>query len=33
MGKVARINAKKQLCANGVIPAYENYYIRILDKS
>jgi hypothetical protein len=33
MGKIARINAKKKFCANDVIPAYENYYKRVLDES
>jgi len=33
MGKIARINAKKNFCANDVIPAYENYYKRILSES
>ena len=32
MGKTARINAKKKICANDVIPAYETYYKRILDE-
>src|SRR5260370_25702775 len=30
---IARLNAKKKFCANAVIPAYENYYKRILDES
>jgi len=33
MRKIARINAKKKFCANDVIPAYENYYKRVLDES
>ena len=33
MGKTARINAKKNFCANDVIPAYENYYKRIVSES
>ena len=33
MGKIARINAKKNFCANDVIPAYEAYYRRVLDES
>ena len=33
MGKTARINAKKNFCANDVIPTYENYYKRILAES
>jgi hypothetical protein len=32
MGKIARINVKK-FCANDVIPAYENYYKRVLSES
>jgi glycosyltransferase involved in cell wall biosynthesis len=32
MGKTAHINAKKKFCANDVIPAYENYYKRILAE-
>jgi hypothetical protein len=31
-GRTARINAKKEFCANDVIPAYENYYKRVLDE-
>src|SRR6266567_290734 len=33
MGKTARIHAKKNFCANDVIPAYENYYKRVLAES
>ncbi len=33
MGKIARLNAKKNFCANDVIPAYEAYYRRVLDES
>jgi len=33
IGKIARINAKKNYCANDVIPAYENYYKRVLAES
>src|SRR6266704_2808903 len=33
MGKIARINARKKFCSNDVIPAYENYYKRILAES
>jgi len=33
MGKIARLNAKKNFCANDVIPAYETYYKRILAES
>jgi len=32
-GKIARINAKKNFCANDVIPAYENYYKPFLAES
>src|SRR5437016_4191713 len=33
MGQTARLNAKKNFCANDVIPAYEAYYKRVLDES
>jgi len=33
MGKIARLNAEKNFCANDVIPAYETYYQRVLDES
>src|SRR6266852_1159655 len=33
IGKIARINAKKNYCANDVIPAYERYYKRVLSES
>jgi glycosyltransferase involved in cell wall biosynthesis len=33
MGQRARLNAKKNFCANDVIPAYESYYRRILEQS
>src|SRR6202521_4240546 len=33
MGKIARINAKKNFCSNDVIPTYENYYKRVLSES
>ena len=33
MGNIARINAKKEFCANDVIHPYENYYKRALDES
>src|SRR6266852_6127651 len=33
MGQTARINAKKNFCANDVIPAYESYYKRVLSES
>ena len=32
MGQLARINAKKNYCANDVIPMYERYYERILAQ-
>jgi N-acetyl-alpha-D-glucosaminyl L-malate synthase BshA len=33
MGKIARLHAKKNYCANDVIPAYESYYKRVLEQS
>jgi len=33
MGQTARLNAKKNFCSNDVIPAYENYYKRVLSES
>jgi len=33
MAQTARLFAKKQFCANDVIPAYENYYKRALSES
>ena len=33
MGKIARINAKKNFCANDVIPQYERYYQRVLSET
>jgi N-acetyl-alpha-D-glucosaminyl L-malate synthase BshA len=33
MGQLARIHAKKNFCANDVIPTYERYYQRILSES
>ena len=33
MGQIARIHAKKNYCANDVIPAYERYYKRVLEES
>jgi len=33
MGQRARLNAKKNYCANDVIPRYEQYYQRILDAA
>jgi L-malate glycosyltransferase len=33
MGQRARLNAKKNFCANDVIPRYEAYYQRILDQA
>src|SRR2546422_1056539 len=33
MGQIARLNAKKKFCANDVIPAYEDYYKRVLEES
>jgi len=33
MGQNARINAKKKICSNDVIPLYERYYQRVLEQS
>jgi N-acetyl-alpha-D-glucosaminyl L-malate synthase BshA len=33
MGQLARIHAKRDYCANDVIPVYEAYYRRILSES
>jgi len=33
MGQLARIHAKRDYCANDVIPLYESYYRRILSQS
>jgi N-acetyl-alpha-D-glucosaminyl L-malate synthase BshA len=33
MGKIARLHAKKNFCANDVIPAYEAYYRRVLEQA
>jgi glycosyltransferase involved in cell wall biosynthesis len=33
MGQHARIHAKKNFCANDVIPSYERYYQRILSET
>jgi N-acetyl-alpha-D-glucosaminyl L-malate synthase BshA len=33
MGKMARLNAKKKFCSNDVIPAYEDYYRRVLAET
>jgi hypothetical protein len=33
MGKIARLNAKKNFCANDFISAYETYNKRVLDES
>jgi glycosyltransferase involved in cell wall biosynthesis len=33
MGHLARINAKKNFCANDVIPMYENYYEQVLASA
>ena len=33
IAKTARLRPKKKFCANDVIPAYENYYKRILSES
>jgi L-malate glycosyltransferase len=33
MGQKARVNARKHYCANDVIPRYEAYYRRVLERS
>jgi len=33
MAQIARINPKKNYCANDVIPAYERYYKRVVEES
>jgi N-acetyl-alpha-D-glucosaminyl L-malate synthase BshA len=33
MGQIARSNAKKNFCANDVIPQYERYYDRVLAEA
>ena len=33
MGKLARIHARKNYCANDVIPMYERYYEQVLEGS
>ena len=33
LGKLARVNAKKNFCSNDVIPTYERYYQRVLSES
>lgn len=33
MGRIARLNAKKNFCANDVIPQYERYYQRVLESA
>jgi glycosyltransferase involved in cell wall biosynthesis len=33
MGRRARIHAKKNFCANDVIPAYERYYQHVLAET
>ncbi len=33
MGKITRRRAKKNFCANDVIPSYESYYKRVLAES
>ena len=32
MGKIARIDARKNYCANDVIPQYEAYYRKVIDQ-
>jgi hypothetical protein len=33
MGQRARLHAKKNFCANDVIPAYERYYQKVLSET
>ena len=33
MGKLARINARKNYCSNDVIPQYEAYYRKVIEQS
>src|SRR5207247_3579372 len=33
MGKTARVKAKKNFCANDVIPSYERYYQHVLSET
>ncbi len=33
MRNIASVNARKKFCSNDVLPAYENYYKRILSES
>jgi N-acetyl-alpha-D-glucosaminyl L-malate synthase BshA len=33
MGKKARVNARRRYCSNDVIPRYEAYYRRVLERS
>jgi N-acetyl-alpha-D-glucosaminyl L-malate synthase BshA len=33
MGRKARVNARRRYCANDIIPQYEAYYRRILERS
>jgi N-acetyl-alpha-D-glucosaminyl L-malate synthase BshA len=33
MGKLARVNARKNYCSNDVIPKYEAYYRSVIDSS
>ncbi|MGA7919915.1 MAG: N-acetyl-alpha-D-glucosaminyl L-malate synthase BshA [Candidatus Acidiferrales bacterium] len=32
MGQRSRVNAKAKYCANDVIPQYENYYVKVLNR-
>ena len=33
MGKLARVNARKNYCSNDVIPKYEAYYRSVVDST
>jgi N-acetyl-alpha-D-glucosaminyl L-malate synthase BshA len=33
MGQKARVNARKRYCSNDIIPRYEAYYRRVLERS
>ena len=33
MGQIARVNARKRFCSKDIIPQYEAYYRRVLDRA
>ena len=33
MGQKARVNARSRYCSNDIIPRYEAYYRRVLERS